>query len=92
MEAFDKAIEDTITAINTGCLRSRDGTILAQAKGKDSYAKKIGVIEWTQCWFLRAILPGNDIARKMKLISCFWTSRWIKLLQYLTIHSCQMDG
>jgi hypothetical protein len=31
---FDKAIEDTITAINTGCLRSRDGTILAQAKGK----------------------------------------------------------
>lgn len=34
MEAFDRAIEDTITAINTGCLRSRDGTVLAQAKGK----------------------------------------------------------
>jgi hypothetical protein len=34
MEAFDKAIEDTITAINTGALRSRDGAILAQAKGK----------------------------------------------------------
>jgi hypothetical protein len=34
MEAFDKAISDTITAINTGALRSRDGTILAQAKGK----------------------------------------------------------
>jgi hypothetical protein len=34
MEAFDKAIEDTITAINTGCLRARDGGILAQAKGK----------------------------------------------------------
>lgn len=33
-EAFDKAIEDTITAINTGCLRARDGTVLAQAKGK----------------------------------------------------------
>lgn len=33
-EAFDKAIEDTITAINTGCLRSRDGQVLAQAKGK----------------------------------------------------------
>jgi hypothetical protein len=31
---FDKAIEDTITAINTGCLRSRDGIVLAQAKGK----------------------------------------------------------
>lgn len=34
MEAFDKAIEDTITAINTGCLRSRDGQVLAQGKGK----------------------------------------------------------
>lgn len=34
MEAFDKAIEDTITAINTGALRSRDGVVLAQAKGK----------------------------------------------------------
>jgi hypothetical protein len=34
MEAFDRAIEDTITAINTGTLRARDGTILAQARGK----------------------------------------------------------
>ena len=34
MEAFDKAIEDTITAINTGSLRARDGAILAQGKGK----------------------------------------------------------
>jgi hypothetical protein len=34
MEAFDKAIEDTIIAINTGCLRSRDGQVLAQSKGK----------------------------------------------------------
>ncbi len=34
MEAFDRAIADTITAINTGALRARDGTILAQAKGK----------------------------------------------------------
>jgi hypothetical protein len=34
MEAFDKAIEDTITALNTGCLRSRDGGVLARAKGK----------------------------------------------------------
>jgi len=34
MEAFDKAIEDTITAINTGTLRARDGTILSKAKGK----------------------------------------------------------
>ena len=34
MEAFDKAIEDTITAINTGTLRARDGEVLAQGKGK----------------------------------------------------------
>jgi hypothetical protein len=34
MEAFDKAIEDTITAINTGCLRARDGEVLSQSKGK----------------------------------------------------------
>jgi hypothetical protein len=34
MEVFDKAIEDTITAINTGCLRARDGTVLVQSKGK----------------------------------------------------------
>ncbi len=34
MEAFDKAIEDTITAINTGCLRARDGAVLGQARGK----------------------------------------------------------
>lgn len=31
MEAFDKAIEDTLTAINTGCLRSRDGGILSRS-------------------------------------------------------------
>ena len=34
MEAFDKAMEDTITAINTGCLRSRDGGVLSRSKGK----------------------------------------------------------
>src|SRR5205823_3481965 len=34
MEAFDRAIEDTITALNTGCLRSRDGTVLQRARGK----------------------------------------------------------
>jgi len=34
MEAFDKAIEDTITAINTGTLRARDGAVLSQSKGK----------------------------------------------------------
>jgi hypothetical protein len=34
MEDFDKAIEDTITAINTGSLLARDGQVLATAKGK----------------------------------------------------------
>lgn len=31
---FDKAVEDTITAINTGCLRDRKGKVLDRAKGK----------------------------------------------------------
>ena len=34
MEALDRAIEDTITAINTGCLRSLDGEVLFRARGK----------------------------------------------------------
>jgi hypothetical protein len=34
MEDFDKAVEDTITAINTGCQRARDGQVLASSKGK----------------------------------------------------------
>ncbi len=35
MEAFDKAIEDTITAINTGALLSaKNGTVLFKSKGK----------------------------------------------------------
>ena len=34
MEDFDKAIEDTIIALNTGILRTRDGAIIKQAEGK----------------------------------------------------------
>jgi hypothetical protein len=34
MEAFDKAMKDTLTAINTGCLRARDGAILSRSWGK----------------------------------------------------------
>lgn len=34
MEDFDKAIENTIIAFNTGILRTRDGDILKQAEGK----------------------------------------------------------
>jgi len=34
IEAFDKAMEDTIIAINTGCLRDRNGSVLFQCYGK----------------------------------------------------------
>ncbi|WP_019910333.1 HNH endonuclease [Paenibacillus sp. HW567] len=34
IEAFDRAIEDTITAINVGCLKDRDGNVLFQCLGK----------------------------------------------------------
>lgn len=39
IEAFDRAVEDTITALNTGCLRARDGVVLYQAKGKSYLAR-----------------------------------------------------
>jgi len=39
--AFDRAIEDTITAINTGCLRSRDGAVLAKSKGKSFLENRV---------------------------------------------------
>jgi hypothetical protein len=44
MEAFDKAVEDTITAINTGSLRARDGTVLTQSKGKSYISNQ----EWRE--------------------------------------------
>ena len=34
MEDFDQAIEDTIIALNTGILRTRNGAIIKQAEGK----------------------------------------------------------
>ena len=34
MEDFDRAIEDTIIALNTGVLRTRNGDIIKQAEGK----------------------------------------------------------
>lgn len=36
MEDFDKAIEDTIIALNTGVLRARDGMIIKQSEGKST--------------------------------------------------------
>ena len=63
MEAFDRAIADTITAINTGSLRARDGTILAQAKGKSCLSNH----EWrekmdTVVDLLRAIRSRYSLA------------------------------
>jgi len=65
MEAFDKAIEDTITAINTGCLRGRDGGVLARSKGKTFLERA----DWRQRMdlivdLLRAIRSRYDDARK----------------------------
>ena len=65
MEAFDQAIEDTITAINTGCLRARDGVVLVQSKGKSF----LGNAEWGQRMdlivdMLRAIRSRYDFAVK----------------------------
>lgn len=36
MEDFDQAIENTIIALNTGILRTRDGAIIKQAEGKSA--------------------------------------------------------
>jgi hypothetical protein len=65
IEAFDRAIEDTITALNTGCLRSRDGTVLQTAKGKayitnHAWREKLDTI----VDLLRAIRSRYDLAIK----------------------------
>lgn len=41
MEDFDRAIEDTIIALNTGVLRTRDGVVLKQAQGKSAIQNPI---------------------------------------------------
>jgi len=69
MEAFDKAIEDTITAINTGCLRSRDGGVLVKGEGKaflhnTEWREQMGVI----VDLLRAIRSRYDSAIRLKEI------------------------
>jgi hypothetical protein len=69
MEAIDKAIEDTITALNTGCLRARDGAVLAKLKGK-SYLSNA---EWRRQMdtigdLLRAMRSRYEDARKRGVI------------------------
>lgn len=70
MEAFDKAIEDTIIALNTGTLRARDGTILFKSKGKsfianDNWRNKLDVI----VDLLRAIRERYSLALRNQEIS-----------------------
>jgi hypothetical protein len=60
---FDRAIEDTIIALNTGCLRSRDGTVLQKASGKayitnPAWREKLDAI----VDLLRAIRSCYDLA------------------------------
>jgi hypothetical protein len=69
MEAFDKAIEDTITAINTGVLLSRNGTKLSEAKGKSYLAN----LAWREKMdtivdLLRAIRSRFGLAVKQNAI------------------------
>lgn len=64
MEDFDRAIEDTIIALNTGVLRTRDGSILKKADGKSSVVN----IEWreklnTICDMLVALRKRLKIAK-----------------------------
>lgn len=44
MENFEKAIEDTIIALNTGVSRARDGSILKQSEGKSNIKNQ----EWRE--------------------------------------------
>jgi len=41
MEDFGQAIEDTIIALNTGVLRTRDGAILKKAEGKSAISNSV---------------------------------------------------
>jgi len=64
MEDFEKAIEDTIIALNTGVLRTRDGSILKVSEGKSA----IKNMEWrekldTICDMLVAIRKRLKIAK-----------------------------
>ena len=65
MEDFDKAIEDTIIALNTGVLRTRDGSILKESEGKSTIANPV----WrekldTICDMLVALRKRLKIAKK----------------------------
>lgn len=70
MEDFDKAIEDTIIALNTGILRTRDDDVIKEADGKSSVQNS----EWREKLYnvvdiLTAIRRRLKIAKKDKVYS-----------------------
>jgi hypothetical protein len=84
MEAFDKAIEGTLTAINTGCLRSRDGALLSQGWGKSFLTN----VKWRQHMdviadLLRAIRARYEDAKKNGVIH---TDERSDGMEYYCIH------
>lgn len=74
MEDFDKAIEDTLIALNTGVLRTRDGSILKQADGKSSVQNSLWREKlYTITDMLTAIRRRLKIAKKEKAYSTYGT-------------------
>ncbi len=72
MEDFDKAIEDTIIALNTGVLRTRDGSILKKSEGKST----IENVKWrekldTVCDMLVALRKRLRIAKEAGAYSAY---------------------
>ena len=72
MEDFDKAIEDTIIALNTGVLRTRDGSILKKSEGKSAIVNP----EWrekldTICDMLVALRKRLRIAKEAGAYSTY---------------------
>lgn len=74
MEDFEQSIEDTIIALNTGILRTRDGLILKEAEGKslinnDTWREKMNTI----VDMLVSIKKRLNIAKADEI---FWTSEY----------------
>ena len=74
MEDFDKAIEDTLIALNTGVLRTRDGSMLKRAEGKSAiqnsiWRKKLDTIDD----MLTAIRRRLKTAKEQEIYSTYGT-------------------
>lgn len=65
MEDFDRAIEDTIIALNTGVLRTRDGDIIKQAEGKTFVQN----LEWREKLY-NVVDILTAIRRRLKIAEC----------------------